>query len=111
MKPSALVHWRTMRDNPGELAATMLRVIDDRPQHVAVLAVPHEKVASDEAVDAVERTVIREYSARRTSGRTSPSRSPRGQTSTPTPPRSWRCEHRWVGGRCVNGCPDTGEAA
>jgi hypothetical protein len=112
MKPSALVDWRAVSRNPGELAATMLRVIDDSPQHVAVLAVAHEAVPTDDAADAMERVTIREYE------RAKAERPNLGiKVCAPTDEHPDAAllvvmhEHRWVGGRCVNGCTDTREAA
>jgi uridine phosphorylase len=86
----------------------MLRLADADPRHTAVIGIPERAAATNEMLDEWERVTIREYQ------RAKAERPNLGVKIVPategTPGVAIVVlihEHRWVGGRCVNGCTDT----
>jgi hypothetical protein len=109
---SAQIDWRSARDNPGELAAFMLRLVDESPDNLGLIEVPHIAVRTDEQADATEAVIMREYSRAKAER---PNLSVALKTGTPDYPNAAYLvavhEHQWVGGQCVRGCGQTRAAA
>ena len=104
------IGWREMRDNPGALAAFMLRLVDESPDRLVIIEVPHWAVRTDDDVENVEAMFIREYDRAKADR---PNLSVRLAPGDADHPRAAMLvavhEHRWVGGSCVNGCAETRE--
>jgi hypothetical protein len=105
------IDWTEMH-NHGALAAWMLRLVDESPDRLAIIEVPHSAVRTDDDIAALEAVFIREHD------RAKADRPDLSVNLAPGDARHPRAamlvavhEHRWVGGRCVNGCRDTREAA
>lgn len=107
---SEQIDWPEMRDNPGALAAFMLRLVDQSPDRLAIIEVPHEAVPTDDAIDAVEAVFIREYDRAKTDRPNLSVALKAGTSQHPTAALLVAVhEHRWVGGYCVHGCSETRE--
>jgi hypothetical protein len=53
--------WRRMRDNPGEMAAWMLHLVDGSPDRLGIIEVPHTAVRTGEDGNATEAVVGRQF--------------------------------------------------
>jgi hypothetical protein len=110
--PDTFLDWRRARDNHGELAAMMLRLVDRSPDRLAILEVPHELVRTDAEADANEAIVRREFDRAKAERPGLVVAIKPGNEDFPNAALLVAVhEHEWVGGRCANGCPDTREAA
>ena len=96
-----------MRDNPGALAAFMLRLIDESPDRLAIISVPSAATTTDDDIDALEAVFIRECERAKADR---PDLSVKaGPPPAGRPDVAMRVavhEHQWIGGQCVRGCGD-----
>ena len=104
---SEQVDWRDMRDNPGELAAWMLRLVDSSPNRLAVIEIPHAALRTNRQIDEAEQLVAREFDRAK---QARPDLAIKVRAPTPDYPNAALLvdvhEHQWVGGHCIHGCTD-----
>lgn len=102
------IDWNEMRDNHGALAAWMLNLVDKSPDRLAILEVPHAAVRTDDEIHDIEAVFIREYDRAKADRPNLAVKLTPGDADHPNAAMLVAVhEHQWVGGRCVNGCPDT----
>jgi len=94
-----------------DLAAWMLELIDQSPDRLAFITIPRP-IDTDDELDAIEERTLAAYDLAKAER---PDLAVKVIPPIPELPGSGDTalvvvlhEHRWVGGRCVNGCRDTG---
>ena len=94
-----------------ELADWMLAVIDKSPDKLALFPMPVGADSSDEEIDALEEEVRQAYEIAKAERPDLGVKLLHALDTRNGTPRSRLLmvihEHKWVGGRCVNGCRDT----
>ena len=96
-------------DDPADIAAWMLELVDESPDQLAIVTIPPHR--DDDDLEAMEARFI---SAHDIAKAQRPNLSVKLLHALDTHngmPRDRIAvavhEHKWVGGQCVNGCPDT----
>ena len=92
-----------------DIAAWMLALVDDSDDHLAIVEVPR---ASEDTIDVMEAMFRAGYEIAK-------ARRPDLAVNIVPPNEDYPDaavlvavhEHRWVGGHCANGCPDTRQVA
>jgi len=98
----------TSARDPGELAAMMLAPVDRSPDRLAILEVPPDLVRTNAEADANEAIVRREFNRAKQERPGLVVLIESGGEDFPNAALIVAVhEHKWVGGRCVNGWPDT----
>jgi hypothetical protein len=89
----------------------MLRVVDSSPDKLALFPMPVGMANTDEEIDACEEDVRRAYDIAKARRRNLSVKILHALDDRSAVPVSRVLvvihEHKWVGGLCVNGCPDT----
>jgi hypothetical protein len=100
----AEIDWTRARENPGELAAWMLELIDESPDKLAILEVP---IAWADDLNGVEAVFIREFDRAKLERPDLGVKLTAGGAERPDVALLIAVhEHQWVGGMCVHGCRD-----
>ena len=109
--PGVPMHRFKPRDD-DDARRWMLGLVDASPDKLAFIAIPH--AATDAELDAEQEWFDRVYESAKAERPDLGVKLLYGVDVGNGRGRSHAIvvlhEHRWVGGRCVNGCPDTREA-
>jgi len=93
-----------------DLATWMLGLIDESPDRLALITIPRP-IDTDDELDAIEERMLAAYDLAKAER---PALAVKVVPPMAELPGSGDTalvvvlhEHKWVGGRCVHGCPDT----
>jgi hypothetical protein len=99
------------RENQGELAAWMLHLVDESPDKLGIIEIPHDMVRTAVEINQAEEVVSREFDRAK---RDRPNLSVKITPPTAKTPNAALLihvhEHHWIGGHCIHGCPDERDA-
>jgi hypothetical protein len=111
MKPAGFpVHRFDLEDyDPAQCAAWMLRLVDESPDKLAIIKMPPHR--DDDDLDHLEALFISAYDIAKAERPNLSVKLLHAVDLNNGMPRDRVAvavhEHQWVGGQCVNGCPDT----
>jgi hypothetical protein len=110
MTPGVPIHHFDLGDYDAERCAEwMLRIVDESPDRLAILEVPPHR--DDDDLDRLEGQFIAAYDVAKDARPDLSVKLLRSMDVHNGRPRDRIIvavhEHRWVGGVCVHGCPDT----